>query len=69
MSLLTQTAGPARDILGVETIDVVADRLRPETTLSAISRRLATSSFFATDRSRPEAVFGRSRWLGAQVIK
>jgi hypothetical protein len=52
MSLLTQTAGPARDILGVETIDVVADRLRPETTLSAISRRLAASSFF---RNTPES--------------
>jgi hypothetical protein len=25
MGLLTQTAGPARDILGLETIDVVAD--------------------------------------------
>jgi hypothetical protein len=48
MGLLTETSEPAREILGVETIDVVADRGYFKSRISRLARRPAAFPTFAS---------------------
>ena len=63
MGLLTQTATPAREVLGVETIDVVADRgyFKAED-IEACEKSAAfpTSPNLSADRQRVRACFART---------